>query len=62
VDRETGTGAKTFRDKVHDARGHLTMLTPEEAKRQIDAGMATGGLRTPAASGARWRPGSAALG
>ena len=31
-------GTKTFRERVHDARKNVTMLTPEEARQQLDAG------------------------
>jgi rhodanese-related sulfurtransferase len=37
VDRRPETGSKTFRESVHDARKDVTMLTPEQAKRQLDA-------------------------
>ena len=30
--------AKTFRERVHDTRKAVTMIAPEEAKRQLDAG------------------------
>ena len=30
--------AKTFRERVHETRKTVTMITPEEAKRQLDAG------------------------
>jgi rhodanese-related sulfurtransferase len=31
-------GGKTFRERVHDARVTVPILTPEQAKRRIDAG------------------------
>jgi rhodanese-related sulfurtransferase len=31
-------GGKTFRERVHDARVAVPMLTPEQAKQRIDAG------------------------
>jgi rhodanese-related sulfurtransferase len=31
-------GGKTFRERVHDARTTVRMLTPEQAKQRIDAG------------------------
>jgi rhodanese-related sulfurtransferase len=30
--------AKTFRERVHEARKHVAMLSPEEAKRLLDRG------------------------
>jgi rhodanese-related sulfurtransferase len=30
--------AKTFRERVHETRKSITMITPEEAKRALDAG------------------------
>ena len=31
-------GGKTFRQRVHEARKTVTMISPEEAKRRLDAG------------------------
>ena len=33
--------AKTFRERVHETRKSVTMITPEEAKRRLDAGGVT---------------------
>jgi len=33
--------AKTFRERVHEARKEVTMIAPEEAKRRLDAGGVT---------------------
>ena len=33
--------AKTFRERVHEARKTITMITPEQAKRRLDAGGVT---------------------
>ena len=30
--------AKTFRERVHDVRDDITLLTPEQAKQRLDAG------------------------
>ena len=39
MDRAAETkAAKTSSEKVHDVRKDVTMLTPEEAKRQLEAG------------------------
>jgi rhodanese-related sulfurtransferase len=38
VDREAEAGAKTFRERVHEVRKNVTTLSPQEAKRQLDAG------------------------
>jgi rhodanese-related sulfurtransferase len=32
---------KTFRERVHETRNAVTMITPEEAKRRLDAGGVT---------------------
>jgi rhodanese-related sulfurtransferase len=29
---------KTFRERVHETRRHVSMITPEEAKRRLEAG------------------------
>jgi rhodanese-related sulfurtransferase len=34
-------GGKTFRQRVHEARTTVTMISPEEAKRRLDAGGVT---------------------
>ena len=34
-------GGKTFRQRVHDTRKSVTMISPEEAKRRLDAGGVT---------------------
>jgi rhodanese-related sulfurtransferase len=31
-------GAKTFRERVHETRKDVTMLTPEQARQRLDAG------------------------
>ena len=33
--------AKTFRERVHETRKSITMITPEEARRRLDAGGVT---------------------
>jgi rhodanese-related sulfurtransferase len=39
--RSSSVGGKTFRQRVHETRTTVTMISPEEAKRRLDAGGVT---------------------